>query len=721
MIGTSVYRFIAPESAITFKGLLNNKIGTGEAKFQARDGTFLPVYLSISSLQAEGSPDTWCLVVTDLTEQKKNEEIVASERLARSIIEQAAEAIIVCDTSGRIIRFSNAMLKLCGCDPTFQRFEDLINLRFSEGANAGESIRPVSSALKGSAILGVEATFELKDCQKFHLLLNSGPLKNDDGEIIGCVVTLTNITELKQTEKALKESEEQYRAFFENSIDAVLLASPDGNVFAANPAARRIFGMTEEEIIKAGRNGLSDLSDPRLQLALEERAKTGMFKGELNYRRKNGTIFPGEVSTALFKDKNGLLKTAMIIRDITERKEAENALKRAHENLEEKVKERTGELEKAYNSLKVSEKGLAEAQEMAHLGNWEWNIITDELYGSGEAYRIFGINPKERKITYNLFLNYVHPDDREYVDKATKEMLEGKKLDLEYRIISGSGEERIIHTQNEVVFDIKNTPVLMRGTVQDITEQKQAEEALAKIDAIRIKEIHHRIKNNLQVISSLLDLQAETFSHLEICKVPEVLEAFKESQSRVTSMALIHEELYEGNESGNLDFAAYLRKLTTYLLNSYDLKTSGISLKLDFEKVYLDMDTAIPLGIIVNELVTNSLKHAFLNGKQREIRVTLQRIENLTTNRENYELGSKSDNNCKDNIFCYVLIVADNGKGIPKEIDLQNAETLGLQLVNILVDQIDGCIELKRDHGTEFLIMFNVAERRVLPVSQSIF
>ena len=205
IIGTSVYRFIAPESAITFKGLLNNKIGTGEAKFQALDGTFLPVYLSISSLQAEGSTDAWCLVVTDLTEQKKTEEIVASERLARSIIEQAAEAIVVCDISGRIIRFSNAMLNLCGCDPTFQRFEDLINLRFSEGADAGESILPVSSALKGSAILGVEAVFEIKGSQKFHLLLNSGPLKNDDGEIIGCVVTLTDITERKEAEAEIQK------------------------------------------------------------------------------------------------------------------------------------------------------------------------------------------------------------------------------------------------------------------------------------------------------------------------------------------------------------------------------------------------------------------------------------------------------------------------------------------------------------------------------------
>ena len=178
IVGKSIYRFITPESTIIFKALLKHGMTNGEVKLLARGGISLPVYLSISPLQAEESPNAWCLVATDLTEQKKNEEIIADGRLAQSVIEQAGEIVIVCDTSGKIIRFSSNASNLFGGDPTFQRFENLIDLRFSTGEDADKSIFPVSSALKGSAIIGVEATLEFKDCQKFYFLLNSTSLKS---------------------------------------------------------------------------------------------------------------------------------------------------------------------------------------------------------------------------------------------------------------------------------------------------------------------------------------------------------------------------------------------------------------------------------------------------------------------------------------------------------------------------------------------------------------
>lgn len=514
-----------------------------------------------------------------------------------------------------------------------------------------------------------------------------------------------NITEIRSAEEACV-SEEHYRSLYESSFDGILLTMPDGTILSANPQACYLFGMTEDEIRQAGREGLV-VRDGKLAAALEERELAGRAKAELTFRRKNGSTFIGEISSNLFTDADGSIKTSMIIRDITERKKAETKLKETLDNLEKLVRERTVELEKAYNSLKESEKGLAEAQKMAHVGNWEWEIETEKSYWSDELDRIFGRNLQEPHPTYEEFLSYIHPSDREYVYNTAMKAIKGKPYSIDYRIIRADGEERTVHMQSEVIFDDKNTPVRIKGIVQDITERKEAEEALAKMENIRIKEIHHRIKNNLQVISSLLNLQAETFSHLEVCKVPEVVKAFMESQGRIISMALIHEELYKGDKIDTLDFAAYLRKLTTDLFNSYNLGNKEISFNLKLEQVYLGMDTAIPLGIIVNELVSNSFKHAFPTKREGEIYINLRRAEDFTP---------KSDISCQnmDHIgkkdFHYVLEVSDNGKGIPEEIDFENSSSLGLQLVNILVEQIDGCIKLERDQGTKFTIWFSDIE-----------
>jgi PAS domain S-box-containing protein len=533
-------------------------------------------------------------------------------------------------------------------------------------------------------------------------------------------LVLRDITERKQLEEKTRQRAEEMETIMEVAPVAILIGHDlQGNYITGNRMANELYNT------EAGENILANLTQS-IRFFYKGRELTASELPLQQATLKNKNVRDIEIDLLLPSGKwRTILASASPLHDvnghvrgsvgsfinITERKEAETKLKETLDNLEKLVRERTEELEKAYNSLKESEKGLAEAQKMAHVGNWEWEIVTEKSYWSDELDRIFGRSLQEPHPTYEEFLSYVHPSDREYVDNTAKKAMKGKTYSIDYRIIRADGEERTVHMQSEVIFDDKNTPVRIKGIVQDITERKEVEEALQKIEKIRIKEIHHRIKNNLQVISSLLDLQAETFSKLDVCKTPDVVKAFMESQSRVISMALIHEELYKGDKIDTLDFSAYLRKLTAELFASYSPANKNISFKLDLEQIYLGMDTAIPLGIVVNELVSNSFKHAFTSKREGEILISLHKIEtyaaknSISAFKNNISGQWKECMEKKD--YHYILEVSDSGKGIPEEIDIENSSSLGLQLVHILVEQIDGCIELKRGKGTKFIIWFN--------------
>jgi PAS domain S-box-containing protein len=267
----------------------------------------------------------------------------------------------------------------------------------------------------------------------------------------------------------------------------------------------------------------------------------------------------------------------------------------------------------------------------------------------------------------------------------------GNSDSVELKLICKDGSPLWVFVNSKPLFDKDGKFIGVLNLHTDITERKNAEETLKSFEIARQKEIHHRIKNNLQVISSLLDLQAEKFKNRDKIRDSEVLDAFKESQSRVISMALIHEELYKGEMFEELNFSSYIEELADNLLLTYRLGNHNIDLKIDLlQNVFFNIDTAVPLGIIINELVSNALKHAFPDRNDGEIRIKLSKDENCDT--------------------CFTLTISDNGVGIPENLNIEDIDSLGLQLVTSLVDQLDGEFELKRDNGTEFEIRFTVTE-----------
>lgn len=216
---------------------------------------------------------------------------------------------------------------------------------------------------------------------------------------------------------------------------------------------------------------------------------------------------------------------------------------------------------------------------------------------------------------------------------------------------------------------------------RDITDRKRAEEQIRESlreKEILLKEIHHRVKNNLQVIYSLLNLQSGYI------RDPRDKDMIRECQNRVRSMAIIHETLYQSKDLARMDLAKYIRSLAANLFQSYGVNGAAVQLTIRVAEINLALDTAIPCGLIINELISNSLKYAFPRGRTGEIVVDLHPVE---------------DGRLR-------LTVRDDGVGLPPDLDFRNTPSLGLQLVNTLTDQLEGTIELSRDRGTEFRITF---------------
>ncbi|MGE3499296.1 MAG: histidine kinase dimerization/phosphoacceptor domain -containing protein [Candidatus Binatia bacterium] len=313
-----------------------------------------------------------------------------------------------------------------------------------------------------------------------------------------------------------------------------------------------------------------------------------------------------------------------------------------------------------------------------------------EFYVSPHIEALLGFSQQEWLSDPFLWYKQLHADDREL---CNREFARGCRtrgpFRAEFRALTRAGEVVWVRGEARVVRDDAGHPLFIQGVAYDITESKRAEEALrATAEQIKaslaekevlLREIHHRVKNNLQVISSLLKLQS---SHVED---RAALELFNDSRHRIQSMALVHEKLYQSRNLSRVDFGDYVQNLTALLFRSYGARVASIELEIIVGHLFLSIDTAVPLGLIINELVSNCIKYAFPGGRRGRVRLELKP--------------------CADEGRAEVL-VADDGVGFPADIDFRETETLGMQLVRALTHQIGGSVELRCDGGTEFSIRF---------------
>lgn len=302
-----------------------------------------------------------------------------------------------------------------------------------------------------------------------------------------------------------------------------------------------------------------------------------------------------------------------------------------------------------------------------------WNTSAENMFG-WTAQEVIGkdvsqlIVPQDLLTEREIFIHDTKSGRTVAGVETVRQRKDGTKIDVSLTI------SPIIDTNQNIVG--------LSGIIRDISERKRSDEQIKqslKEKEILLREIHHRVKNNMQVVSSLLKLQSGYITE------EKYLEMFKESRNRIMSMSLVYEKFYKSEGLVKINFKEYIKDFIGELFQSYGIKKGTIALNINAEDISFGVDTAIPCGLIINELVTNSLKHAFPDERDGEIKIVLHRTDENTIE----------------------LVVSDNGVGIPKDLDFKKTESLGLHLVTILVEnQLQGSIGLDRSKGAEFQIKF---------------
>jgi len=489
--------------------------------------------------------------------------------------------------------------------------------------------------------------------------------------LIGLALMKPFFIRVRQAEIALKESEERYRNLVELCPDGIVVYL-DGKVVFVNSAGLLLMRAPDQQSMIG--KSVFDFVHPDYRKHVQERIGLMLEKGvsvpmiEERFVTYDGVSIDVEVTASPFTFY-GKPAIQVVVRDITKRKRMEQALKESEQRYRKLV-------ETSPDAIAVTD-------------------LNDKLLMvNQQAASLFGFQDEREVLnTVKNSIDLISPEDQQKaLDNSLKTIEEGYVKNVEYRLTRKDGSSFLGEISAAVIEDDQNEPIVFIEIIRDVTDRKQAEEKIkTALDEkeVLLKETHHRIKNNLQIVSSLLNLQSVTTTD------DLTLTMFKETQDRIRSIAFLHELLYQSENHEQIKLSLYVHKLVQNLMCSYGITKDLINLGYDVDDVLLEIDTAIPCGLVINELVSNTLKYAFPNVNnpdQNQIKIENKIDISIRNNNENL----------------VTLTYSDNGIGLPPNIDIRDAKTLGLQLINALTEQLDGSLryESKSDFGTSFTISF---------------
>jgi PAS domain S-box-containing protein len=672
VIGKSIFEFIHPDDLegtykLFAKCIKNQKPVTVRNRFLNVSGEYIWIEtLGNPIFDVDGNLKGAVFSSREINHQKEiEEELKSALDYSRNLIEASLDPMVTISESGKIMDVNKATEESTGLSR-----QELIGSDFSQYfTNPEKAMRGYQKTLFYGSLKDYPLTMRHASGRTMDVLYNASVYRDRDGEVQGVFAAARNITILKKANRALKLSERHFRSLIENALDVILVLNEQGDITYVSPSAERVFGFKVHEILGFNIFDFIHHQDtPLASMALSEQIKESgsNVEFEVRYQHEDGTwCICQMVAQNLLRDPavRGIVINA---RDITPRKVAERA---------------RNDLEEMYRTF------LMASQDGVLASDLDGNIT----HVSEKAILMLGWE-KTHDFSKESFFDIISLSEHDLLDKNMNDVIkDGFVHNIEHTVIKKDGTTFIAELSMGLSKDSQETPKGYIATIRDISYRKEMEEQIKsslKEKEFLLKEIHHRVKNNMQVISSLIGLQSQQ------AKDKEVKCMFKDSKNRIKSMALIHENLYRSENMENINILEYVETLVEGLKNSYS--NNSIDINVQVVDVLLNIDQAVSCGLIINELVSNSLKYAFnqKNNSNYEI------INSEITNTGQIDISILSNGN---NIL---MKIKDNGVGFPEDLDYKNAESLGLKIVDILVSQLDGVIELNGSQGTEFTIIF---------------
>jgi two-component system, cell cycle sensor histidine kinase and response regulator CckA len=465
LVGTFAVELIAPELRARAVQQFQDRLSSDsdaphdESVLVTREGRRVPIQVTSTLCRSDGRPATVLGLVQDLTERKRAEhDLDRSEARFQALLEAAPDGIVIADPAGRIILVNAQTEELFGYERGELIGQPVETLLPAAVRNAHRDHRAayLAEAQVRQMGAGLELAGRRKDGSEFPVDISLSPLRTDDGVL--AVAAVRDISDRRRAEEALRQSEERFRSAFAFAAIGMALVAPDGTFLQVNDSLCDLVGYSADELLTKTFQDITHPEDLEADLEFAGRLLAGevrSYQMEKRYVRKAGDVVWALLSVSLLRSRDGRpLYFISQIQDITERKRGEEAIAR-------------------------SEARLAEAQKLARIGSWEWHIREDRIVWTDELYRIFGPTPGSGELTYGTYLACIHPEDRPGVESTVAQArAAGDSYVHEYRVVHPDGTTRWVHGRGEIELG-EDGPVSMRGTAQDITERKEAEERLA--------------------------------------------------------------------------------------------------------------------------------------------------------------------------------------------------------------------------------------------------